>query len=78
MNHNRDSAHGALESAQVSYITDKIAKAGMIETANEHLMLLQFIPAKNNNFFRMVFPQRDLYELPTKGASPTGDQDNFL
>ena len=78
MNDHANACEGAFESLLVTHISQKVAYSRSVEACRSHFMLLQFIPAENDQLAGLKFTQHDLHESPAKGAGATGNQYHFL
>ena len=65
--------HGASQAVDVTDVTDEIPNARIVETVGPHLMLLELVPAKDDEFPDR-FLKDDLSELLAEGARATGNQ----
>src|SRR5579862_638485 len=59
----RDSGKSALQSSRIAYVSDEIAQSGIIESRGAHIVLLEFVPAKDHQPFRTILPQHDFHEF---------------
>src|SRR6266851_5510265 len=78
MHHNRHTRQRALQPLHVPNVSNEIPQAGMIESRRSHLMLLQLIPAENDQPLRLIVAQHDLHKLLPERPRSTRDQYRFL
>jgi hypothetical protein len=78
MDDNIHTMHCPTQTILITDIANEISQAGMVETAQTHLMLLEFIPAVDDQLRWMVFFQHQLDEFLPEGAGSTGNQDNLI
>ena len=58
--------HRPSQAHQIPHISDKVTQASVVKPSSSHLMLLEFIPAKNDQLRRLSFIKHDLHKLPAK------------
>ena len=66
--------HGTMQSLFVPYIAYKKPQGWMVKAIHSHFILFKFIPAKNNEFFRMKISQYDFNEFFPKRSCAAGYQ----
>jgi hypothetical protein len=71
MDDNGNSRHRAVQVLHVAYVANEIPQAGVVESACPHFVLLEFIPAEDDQLLRAVLAQHNLYKLlPERTRSP--------
>src|SRR6185295_8754646 len=78
MHNNVHTVHRSQKSFAVAHITNEIPHGWMIISMHFHLVLLQFIPAEDDDFLRLFFLQGDLCKLLAKRTSPARDKNSLI
>ena len=66
MNNHADPGKRALQTLRIAHITDEIAQRWVVESCRSHIVLFEFVPAKNDELFRVTFAQHHLHKFPAE------------
>ena len=73
MDDNVNPGHRPAETICIAYITDEETQAGIIEPADPHLVLFEFVAAEDDQFLGLALAQHGRSELFAEGAGAAGD-----
>src|SRR5215217_4170698 len=74
MDNDIHAVHSSHKPFTVTHVANKIAQRRMVISMHFHFVLLQFIPAEDNDLLRLFFLQRDLREFFAERPCPAGDE----